>query len=65
MHTSIRVWSEIDSLVFEVQLDGREQIVDDSLRSRLADRLGAVDGRLSISSDPGMTRITGTIPVVQ
>jgi signal transduction histidine kinase len=65
---SVRVWSEHEQLLFEVVVDG-SAAGDDDLKPGAAlttmnDRLGAVDGRLSVSSEPGrMTRVLGSIPL--
>ena len=64
----VRVWQDRDSLQFEVVDDGVG--FDPSVRrpgaglTGMTDRLGALDGRLTITSEPGAgTRVGGTIPL--
>lgn len=64
---TIRVWHDEGTLHFEVGDDGvgfeHAQRQGTGL-TNVGDWLGALDGRLAISSDPGRgTRIHGTIPV--
>jgi signal transduction histidine kinase len=63
-----RVWQEHDALRFEVEDDGAG--FDQTVRrpggglTAISDRLGALGGHLTISSEPGAgTRIAGTIPL--
>jgi len=65
---TLRVWEENDTLRFEVEDDGAgfDQSVErpGTGLTGMSDRLGAVDGRLTISSQPGGgTRVGGTIPL--
>jgi signal transduction histidine kinase len=70
MRANVRVWLEHQQLLFEVVID-RSAAGDDDMASGTAltnmnDRLGAVGGRLSVSSEPGrMTRVLGSIPLVR
>jgi signal transduction histidine kinase len=67
---NVRVWSEHEQLLFEVVVD-RSALGDDDLElgaalTNMNDRLGAVGGRSSVSSEPGrMTRVLGSIPLVR
>ena len=64
---TVRVWQEQGSLEFEVFLDGSGVGHDESqVRSALTgiqDRLGAVAGMLTVSSEPGRMRVLGAIPL--
>jgi signal transduction histidine kinase len=65
---TVRVWQEHGTLHFGVEDDGEgfDQSVErpGAGLTRMSDRLGAVDGRLTISSQPGEgTRVGGTIPL--
>ncbi len=67
---TVRTWHEQDALLFEIVDDGAgfEPRLDRTLSglTGMSDRLGALDGRLTISSDPGRgTRVSGTIPLPQ
>ncbi len=65
---TVRVWQEHDTLRFEVEDDG---VGFDTSAERpgegvtgMSDRLGALDGRLTIASEPGVgTRVGGTVPL--
>ena len=65
---TVRVWPERDALLFDVSDDGagfdaRATRWGAGLTS-MSDRLGALGGRLTISSEPGHgTRVSGTIPL--
>jgi signal transduction histidine kinase len=67
---TVRAWQEQDALIFEVSDDGDGF----DLRARrrgagltnMSDRLGALGGRLTISSEPGRgTRVSGTVPLAR
>jgi len=65
---TVRTWHDRGSLHFEVVDDGAG--FDPLARTwgagltGMSDRLGALDGRLAISSEPGRgTRVSGTIPL--
>jgi signal transduction histidine kinase len=65
---NVRVWSEHEQLLFEIVLEG--SAAGDGAESGAAltsmnDRLGAVGGRLSASSEPGRTRLLGTVPLAR
>ena len=66
---TVRVWSEHEQLLFEVVLESSAAGM--TTRSRgtaltsMNDRLGAVGGRLSASSEPGRTRLLGTVPLAR
>lgn len=64
---SLRVWAETGSVLFEVIVEAgstaRDVRVPDSVRIGLSDRMGAVDGTLTIIGEPGDLRIRGTIPL--
>jgi signal transduction histidine kinase len=66
---NVRVWSEHESLLFEVVVDDGAAGDDDrepgAALTNMNDRLGAVGGRLSASSEPGRTLVLGTIPLAQ
>ncbi len=64
---TVRLWRDGEWLVFDVTDDG---IGFEGTEPRgaglnnISDRLGAFDGRLTITSEPGQgTRVSGTIPV--
>jgi signal transduction histidine kinase len=59
----LRVWPEGGSLRFEVAVTGGGADGPGAELERLADRLGALDGTLSASTEPGGIRITGAVPV--
>ena len=66
---SVRLWREHGSLLFEVTDDGAGFEQRAAQRGAgltgISDRLGALGGQLTISSEPGSgTRISGTIPLV-
>ena len=66
---TVRAWPDGNGLCFEVVDDGAgfEQHAKPlgAGLTNMSDRLGALGGRLTISSEPGGgTRISGTIPVV-
>src|SRR6266536_1934031 len=52
---TVRVWTEHESLHFEVGVDGASVRDRDSMLAGVEDRLGAVDGGLSVVSDPDST----------
>jgi signal transduction histidine kinase len=64
---TVRVWPEHESLLFEVLVDGSVAGHDETERGSaltgMKDRLGAVGGRLEVSTEPGRTRVLGTIPL--
>ncbi len=64
---TVRVWPEHESLVFEVVVEGDVAGHDERERGSaltgMNDRLGAVDGKLNVSSEPERTRVLGTIPL--
>ena len=63
---TVRVWPEHESLHFEIVVDGvaeYDRIEAGATLAEVNDRLGAVDGRLNVLSEPGGTRIAGTIPL--
>jgi len=65
---TVRVWQEHDAIHFEVEDDGVgfDQSAGHTGQGLMAmsDRLGALDGRLTISSEPGSgTRVCGTVPL--
>jgi signal transduction histidine kinase len=64
---NVRVWSEHEQLLFEVVVDDSAAGDDDrepgTALTNMNDRLGAVGGRLSVSAEPGRTRVLGTIPL--
>jgi signal transduction histidine kinase len=63
----VRVTAEGEALVFEVVVDGdaRGEADRASVPVELADRVGAVGGGVSVTTESGGTRITGTIPLAQ
>jgi signal transduction histidine kinase len=66
---NVRVWSEHEQLLFEVVVDDSAAGDDDrepgTALTNMNDRLGAVGGRLSVSAEPGRTRVLGTIPLTR
>ena len=65
---TVRVWPEQGELLFEVSDDGAGFDPRAAPRGagliNMSDRLGALGGRLTISSEPGHgTRVSGTIPL--
>jgi signal transduction histidine kinase len=67
---TVRAWAEQGALLFEVVDDGGG--FDESAHRRgaglngMSDRVGALGGRLTISSEPGRgTRVSGTIPLAR
>ena len=66
---TLRVWSEAGALLFEVGDDGAG--FEPATRrgaglTSMSDRLGALDGALTVSSEPGHgTRVSGTIPLTR
>jgi signal transduction histidine kinase len=65
---SVRVWEEQDRLLFEVADDGVGFDTDahppGAGLTNMSDRLGALGGRLSITSAPGAgTRVAGAVPL--
>jgi signal transduction histidine kinase len=62
---TVRVWPEQGALLFEVVLDGAASKPCETPLTNMNDRLGAVGGRLSASSEPGRTLVLGTIPLAQ
>jgi signal transduction histidine kinase len=64
---TIRAWHEQGLLLFEVVDDGAgfdQNAKRGAGLTNMSDRLGALDGRLTISSEPGGgTRVSGTIPL--
>jgi signal transduction histidine kinase len=66
---TLRVWPEHESLLFEVVVDGSVGRHDETERGSaligMKDRLGAVGGRLDVSTEPGRTRVLGTIPLAR
>ena len=63
---NVRVWSEREELLFEVVVDGSAAGDNEpGVLTNMNDRLGAVGGRLSVSAEPGLTRVLGTIPLAR
>jgi len=65
---TVRVWQDDDALHFEVEDDGLgfDQSAEHPGQglTAMSDRLGALDGRLAISSEPGSgTRVRGSVPL--
>jgi signal transduction histidine kinase len=65
---TVRAWREAGALTFEVGDDGAGFDVRTTAWGggllRMGDRLGALDGRLSVTSEPGGgTLVRGTIPL--
>jgi signal transduction histidine kinase len=64
---NVRVWSEHEQLLFEIVVDGSADGDDDrepaAVLTSMNDRLGAVGGRLTVSAEPRLTRVRGTIPL--
>ena len=65
---SVRAWHDDGALVFEVLDDGagfEQRTTNPAMGlTNMSDRLGALGGRLEISSEPGRgTRVSGTIPI--
>jgi signal transduction histidine kinase len=65
---TVRVWEEQDGLLFEVADDGVGLDADERPHGRglanMSDRLGALGGRLSVTSSPGGgTRVSGAVPL--
>jgi signal transduction histidine kinase len=56
----IRVWPDEGSLLFEVDVDGGGGVPD---VSRIEDRVGAVAGSVSVSSEGGRFRLLARIPI--
>lgn len=69
-HATVRAWHEPGALVFEVVDDGAgfdlRALRHGTGLTGMSDRLGALRGRLTISSEPGRgTRVAGTIPIAR
>jgi signal transduction histidine kinase len=62
---TVRVWREPRALLFEVVLDGAASEPGETALTNLSDRLSAGGGGLSVSAEPGCTRVTGTIPLAR
>jgi signal transduction histidine kinase len=66
---AVRVWPEHKSLLFEIVIDssvaGDGDLVSGAALTSMNDRVGAAGGRLSVSAEPGHTRVLGTIPLAR
>ena len=64
---TLRVWREPESLAFEILIEGgaaaRDASVLNSLRTEMNDRVGPVDGSLTVLAESECTRVRGTIPL--
>jgi signal transduction histidine kinase len=60
---TVRIWSEPGALLFEIVVDGGAARSNDKPLTNMNDRLGAVDGQLSVAAEPGRTHILGTVPL--
>ena len=66
VQATVGIRQEDSTLVFDVVIDGVPRRDEPDLGATLTtanDRLGAVGGRLSVSSEEGRTRVVGTIPL--
>src|SRR2546423_15054888 len=64
---TVRLWPEPGSLHFEILVEGsgaaNGELDGGSAPIGMQDRLGAVDGAFTVSSEPGRTRVRAAIPL--
>ena len=60
---AITVRQEGGTVVFEIVAEGSDSATADPYPAPIRDRLEALGGRLTIESEPGHSRITGSLPI--
>ncbi len=60
---AITVRREGETVVFEIVAEGFDSATADPYPAPIRDRLEALGGRLTIESEPGHSRITGSLPI--
>ena len=59
---AIAVRNEGETIVFEI-VDGNSGSTEPAAFAAMRDRVEALDGRLTIASESGTTRIAGSLPI--